>query len=89
MLKEKVIAHFGSQIAVARALNICKQAVSNWPEIVPQGSAYKLQFLTAGILHVDPTLYPKKIVKKKRRKARRGRARSKQSVPLSVDSVAA
>jgi len=59
MRKETVVEHFGSEQAVAEALEISKQAVNKWPEIIPEGVAYKLQVLTAGRLHVDPSMYPK------------------------------
>ena len=77
MLKKEVIAHFGSGIAVAQALSVTKQAVSNWPKIVPQGAAYKLQFLTGGLLRVDPALYPR-ITKK-----RGAKGPSKQIIPAN------
>jgi DNA-binding transcriptional regulator YdaS (Cro superfamily) len=60
MLKDDVIAHFGSAVAVARALKITKGAVSQWPSIVPRGSAYQVQVITGGRLQVDPSDYPAK-----------------------------
>jgi DNA-binding transcriptional regulator YdaS (Cro superfamily) len=58
MYKADAVRHFGSQIAVARALGITKGAVSLWGNVVPEGSAYKLESVTGGALKVDPTLYP-------------------------------
>jgi transcriptional repressor of cell division inhibition gene dicB len=59
MKKSDVIDHFGgSQIKVAKALGITKSAVSQWKEVIPEGAAYKLQVMTAGVLRVDPALYP-------------------------------
>lgn len=57
MLKSDVIAHFKSPSAVAEALGVTIAAVSGWGDVVPEGSAYKLQVLTEGHLKVDPALY--------------------------------
>ena len=57
MLTQTVISHFGSRVAVARKLNISRAAVSKWGPVVPEGSAYKIESLTAGELKVDPSLY--------------------------------
>jgi hypothetical protein len=60
MLKTTVVAHFGSYAKAAAALGITKGAVSNWPDIVPRGSAYQVQVVTKGKLRVDPAVYAKK-----------------------------
>ena len=58
MKKSKVLAHFNqSPTAVAEALEITKQAVNDWGDIVPEGSAYKLEVVTRGALKVDPRVY--------------------------------
>lgn len=57
MRKNDVIAHFGSQIKVARALGITKSAVNQWPEIVPLKSALRAQAASKGVLPVDMSLY--------------------------------
>lgn len=59
MLKKDVLAYYGSQSAVARALGISHVAVSKWPQVVPEGSAYKLESLTERKLVVDRSLYEK------------------------------
>lgn len=59
MRKAAAVEHFETESAVARALGITHQAVNNWPDIVPKGSAYQLQVITAGKLTVDPSLYEK------------------------------
>jgi hypothetical protein len=59
MLKSDVIAHFKTQAAIAKALEISEAAVSLWDEIIPEGSAYKLESITKRALRVDPALYPK------------------------------
>jgi len=64
MLKSTAKAHFGTLQAIADAIGISKSAVGQWPERIPQGPAYKLQFVTGGKLRVDPSMYPK-ITKKK------------------------
>lgn len=58
MLKSHVLDHYGSLNSVAKALGITKSAVSQWPDVIPEGNAYKLQFLTSGVLRVDASLYP-------------------------------
>jgi predicted transcriptional regulator len=57
MLKTTVKRHFGSLEAVAQALGITKSAVSQWPDRVPEGAAYKLQFITGGKLRVEQAMY--------------------------------
>lgn len=57
MRKSDVLAHFETPSAVADALGISVSAVSGWDEIVPEGSAYKLQVITGDALRVDPSLY--------------------------------
>lgn len=58
MRKTDVIKHFGSVIEVARALQISRAAVSKWPPVIPEGSAYKVESITKGKLKVDPGAYP-------------------------------
>jgi len=61
MLKETALQFFGGSAAeVARAINRTPSAVTEWPEIVPEGMAYKLQVVTGGRLQVDPSCYRKK-----------------------------
>jgi len=57
MLKADAIRYFGSVSAVAEALDISVSAVSSWDEVVPEGSAYKLQVVTDGALVVRPECY--------------------------------
>lgn len=57
MLKADVLSHFKTQIAIARALDLSKGAVSQWGDVIPEKSAYKLQILTGGVLRVNPALY--------------------------------
>lgn len=60
MLKSTVIQHYGSASALAKALGISPAAVSEWGDLVPEGRAYQIQVLTAGLLHVDPGAYGKR-----------------------------
>lgn len=59
MLKETAIKHFGSAAAVGRAIGRAPSAITEWPEVVPEGMAYKIQVITGGILQVDQSLYQK------------------------------
>lgn len=51
MTFNEVLRHFGSQAAIARALNISEQAVSRYAaqDRIPTGRQYELQVLTGGI----------------------------------------
>ncbi|CNG69979.1 TPA: Cro/Cl family transcriptional regulator [Yersinia enterocolitica] len=57
MLKKEVIAHFGSQRAVARALGISDAAVSQWKPVIPEKDAYRLAEVTNGALKFEETAY--------------------------------
>lgn len=58
MRKADVLRHYGNAAAAARALGISRAAVHNWPKLVPESSAYKIQVITDGALVVDPADYP-------------------------------
>jgi hypothetical protein len=60
MRKADVVQYFGSVSKAAKAIGKTRQAVSQWPEVIPEGSAYKIQAVTKGKLRVDPDLYPSK-----------------------------
>lgn len=51
-----VIAFYGTQIAVARALNCHRHAVYQWGEDVPLSRQYELEVKTGGALKSDYTL---------------------------------
>ncbi|MFN1149178.1 Cro/CI family transcriptional regulator [Serratia liquefaciens] len=59
MNKSVVTGHYKSQREIALLLGISEQAVSQWPEIIPEGAALKLEKLTNGELKYDASLYPK------------------------------
>ncbi|MDX1538851.1 Cro/CI family transcriptional regulator [Arsukibacterium sp.] len=53
MKKADVIAHFGGVTETAKALGIKSQAVSQWPEDVPELRVYQIEKITAGALKAD------------------------------------
>lgn len=57
MYTKAAIKHYGSKAKISHALGISRAAVAKWGPIVPEGSAYKIESLTAGKLRVDPRLY--------------------------------
>ena len=54
MRKQDVIEHFGSQRAIAEALDISEQAVSAWDDEIPEGRQFQLQVITGGKLQANP-----------------------------------
>ncbi|MCT7942414.1 MULTISPECIES: Cro/CI family transcriptional regulator [Shewanella] len=50
------ISHFGSQGALAKALNVSQPAISKWGEEVPILRAYQIEVLTQGKLKVTSPL---------------------------------
>lgn len=64
MRKTDVLAYYeGNGAAVARAIGYTRSAVQQWPEIIPEAAAYRLQDATEGVLKVDPTLYRDDLLK--------------------------
>lgn len=59
MKKADVVKHFKSETQAAAALEVTKQAVNGWGDIIPEGMAYKAQVITGGALKVDPAVYRK------------------------------
>lgn len=45
---------------MARAIGRTTSAVTEWPDVIPEGMAYKIQVITGGLLQVDHSLYVKK-----------------------------
>jgi len=60
MKTKDAIKHFGSASNLAEALKISRAAISQWGEYVPEGKAFKLQVMTAGVLQHDPAPRPRK-----------------------------
>ncbi|ATM01292.1 Cro/Cl family transcriptional regulator [Aeromonas sp. CA23] len=50
MKKNDVLEYFGGVSKAANALGITRSAVSQWDDIVPESSAYKIESLTGGKL---------------------------------------
>ena len=63
MNKQEVIDYFGEVKIVAKLLDISSEAVYQWEERIPKGSACELHVITEGALKVDISLYPKKKTK--------------------------
>ena len=53
MKTQHAIEHFGSAAALARAVNITRSAISQWGDLVPLGTAARLEKLTNGALVLD------------------------------------
>lgn len=51
MLTKDAIQHFGTQAALARALNIRQQSITDWGDTVPPLRQIQLEKLTAGDPH--------------------------------------
>lgn len=60
MKKADVIAHFGSQTAVAEALGISQASVAQWGDEVPSLRQLQIQALTLGKLRASPDVFDKK-----------------------------
>jgi hypothetical protein len=59
MYKKDVINHFNGAQAIAKALEISKQAISGWGDVIPRGAAYEIESITDGELKVDRAVYRK------------------------------
>lgn len=58
--KKDVIEHFGSEAAAADALEISRQAVNKWGEVVPEAVAYRVHALSKGKVPFDPEVYSRR-----------------------------
>ena len=67
MKKKDVISFFGGNIQTAGALEVTKQAVNGWGDIVPRGIAYEVQVKSKNALKVDPAIYSR--MKQRRQRA--------------------
>ena len=54
MKKDEVLAYFGTQVQLAKALGITQAAVAQWRE-VPMLRQYQLERLTGGALKAQDT----------------------------------
>lgn len=63
MLKSDVITYYGSGVAAGAAIGLSRQAVSAWPDLIPELQARRYHDVTRGrkrngvILKFDPSLY--------------------------------
>lgn len=57
MKKSSVIKFFGDTKQTAEALDISRQAVEKWPDLVPMLRAYQIEVVTKGALKVRKYLY--------------------------------
>ena len=60
MFKTTVVKFYGSQQGAASFLGITRQAVNQWPELIPERAALSLAFKTGGRLPYDPKLYARR-----------------------------
>lgn len=66
-----MISHFGSGVAVARALGITRSAVSQWQKRVPLEQALKVESVTDGALVVNMADYGLPTIQSRTRKVQR------------------
>lgn len=59
MRTDDVVKFFGSKAAVARAIGVTKGAVTNWGEIVPESSIWRVEHASKGKLRADRAFYEK------------------------------
>lgn len=56
MKTQDAIQHFGSQVALKRALNLkARQTIHAWGEFPPAGRQYQIEILTGGKLKAERT----------------------------------
>lgn len=55
MTPQDVLAHFGTQAAIARAIGCQQPSIAEWFEkgAVPEGRQYQLELATGGVLKAD------------------------------------
>ena len=59
MRTDDVVKFFGSKANAARALNLTRGAITNWGEIVPETSVWRVEKATKGKLRGDFEFYKK------------------------------
>lgn len=60
MKKQDVLEYFKTPTAVAKTLGVTVGAISQWDDIIPEKSAFRLNKITNGALKYDETMYRKK-----------------------------
>lgn len=58
MTKTQAVEHFGSQMAIARALGIKGPSVVNWGERIPPLRQLQIERVTGGALKADDDILP-------------------------------
>lgn len=59
MRKADALAFFDdNQAELARALDITRATVCNWPDVIPHDKARAIEILTRGKVRIDESLYP-------------------------------
>ena len=53
MQKTQAVEYFGGPTKLAKLLGISRQAIHQWPELVPDLYQYKLHHLSGGNLPID------------------------------------
>ncbi|MGE6647970.1 Cro/CI family transcriptional regulator [Shewanella colwelliana] len=59
MKTKEAITYFGNKTSLAKALELTKSAISQWPEEVPELRAYQIERLTHGALKANPIVIDK------------------------------
>ena len=60
MRKQDVLDYYQTSARVAEALGITPQAISQWGDIIPFFSAFRLHQMTGGRLKLDVRMYGRK-----------------------------
>ncbi len=53
------IKHYKTEYQLAKELDISRQAVSKWGDLVPIARAYEIERISGGAVKVKPRLYAK------------------------------
>ena len=59
MTKTDVIKHYGGVIKAAKALDVSKGAISQWPEDLPPRTQCFVEVVSGGALKADKEVLPK------------------------------
>ena len=61
MTKKEVIEYFGSPARAARLLRISRSSITQWPDVLTDRIAFRVELATNGALKSDETLQMEKI----------------------------
>lgn len=64
MKLEKLIAHFGTQVAAAHAIGVTQPTISNWRTRghIPHLQQLRIEYITGGKLKADPKILKSKSI---------------------------